>query len=459
MESPSDHTDALSHTLNRLDPLVNQKAEVVRVQDLRAYYSSRLAVSLPTEILADIFTLACFSPPWATNGERLVLFDRVARSVAFNRTYISLTCNRWREVAEGTNVLWRMVLLASEHEYPSEEDEDEDEDEDEENGIHFIQTSGHIDRPSCFRMHVDLFSRTPLDQTAVDLFAAMLPKAEYLYYNSEQYEPSDGINSLFYQPPVAFLWLRKLAVHLLDSTPHKLDLSCAPRLEQLTWSSDNHEDRLLLGVDCQVRNVALRADMNAIPILNTLQSCPLLETLCLGIYIPPNTLTDTLVFPSLRRLILYDHKDDNPTYIPLKLIQAPKLESLGLLFQGHDFRGPLVCPSLRYLAVIMNKCNKDPHQFLRSLFESCGPITTLALTIWDGEELTATWLHELLPLHNILPSLRYLETELFMLSNGKHLAILDLRPHITLVLPKHPASHSYLKTYPAYASLMKITEY
>lgn len=454
--------NAFSDNLQRLSDSVSQEAVAVRLKARRMRGFSRPAVNLPTEILANIFTLACFSPPWSTTGEP---FERIARSVASNRTSIALTCRHWRDVTASTKALWRMVSLTEESPgYSFRGNEDNDGGNNNNNNsrvnVDSVQATGFPNRLSRVRMRVELSGNAPLGQSTISFLSSALARAEYLYYNSEYYEPSEGINPLFDEPPIEFPWLRKLAVSFAND-PYTLDLRCAPRLEHLKYNSNYEEDQVLLAVDCQLRSVTLQGSMHPIYVCGLLRSCPLLETLHLDVVIPPDALTNPPVFPSLRRLFLYDFWAGEDNEIPLWLIQAPKLESLALMFVGQDFVGPLVQhrPSVRYLSIYVDEPVRDQMHHLWALLESCGAITRLALSYSGDVGLFRAWLSDLFQSSTMFPNLEYFETSFYLDDVDKlHPDVLDLRPNVTLILPKDVSSHQYLEAFPAYASRMKISE-
>lgn len=312
-------------------------------------------------------------------------------------------------------------------------------------------------------MWVALTNDTPLQQDTIRFLSTTLPKAERIFYQSVFREPSLEDNPLFCDPPVTFPWLRRLVVECRSITEATLNLSHAPRLQELEYFPKSTNGRLQLGANCQLRRLTLKGCVDPNHVSEILTSCPLVETLYLSVNIPPHTPTNTLVFPHLRHLVLQDLGRERASSIPLRLIEAPKLESLGLTFEGQDFDGPLVhASSLRYLSLGITEYPEHRLHYLRSLLESCSSVRRLEWGDYNNTESARIWLQELLLSPDILPNLEYLETDAYVdleseLLDG-HPAILDLRPSIMLILPNGARSRQYIKKFSAYASRIKISE-
>lgn len=413
--------------------------------------SLRPAVNVPTEILANIFTIVCFAPPQPQSSANEPFeqpFKRLAHSAASTRTSIALTCCRWREVTESTKALWRMLYV---YDYK---------------GMICYSPSNHfMDEIVDTRMSVQLDS-SYLQQDALDALALRLLKVGYLDYDVNlSYDNPNNNGPLFQDHPTPFPYLRRLAFfghgHI---DPQALNLTLAPRLEILNCYMDG-DIQLQLAPLCQLRDLTLDGDVNPNNLVEILQSCPVLEILRLLNFNPPNSFSQTLVCPSLRYLSLYDRAGEFCTIFPLRLLHSPKLEFLSVAFYGQDFNSSLEQPSLRYLSVDLISWHQRELQHLQSLLRSCNFLRRLALISAVYEPSSRAWFFELLQSSEVLPNLEYLETDLYLEKRtgsrnylGEHPAVLDARPHLTLVLPDKPESRNYIETFPAYASRIELCD-
>lgn len=360
-------------------------------------------------------------------------------------------------MVESTNALWCMVSVTSRSTYLTEKDHDN-----RDVNADVIRASGYSDRLSRIRIRVTVSNQAPLLQDTIEFLYTVLPKAECLSYHliPSFREPSLGESSLFQEPPIMFPWLKKLAVYNNRHLDFAFDLRYAPRLQELAYCPKYEGSKLQLGTQCQLRRLTLKGAMDSAHAFEVLRSCPLLETLHIDMFIPVDTPLDMLVFPHLRHLVLYDPETGGEFNIPLKLIDAPNLESLGLFFYGQDFGGPLVHPgSLRYLSLDVCEWRQEQLHHLRSLLDSCVSLEKLSMVGECAGSGTRLWLSELLQSPDVLPNLRYLETDPFIGNEANVLdeapVILDIRPGMTLVLPDDAHGEVYARKYPAYASRMK----
>lgn len=289
--------------------------EQLQVQSALARWQNwqRPAVRLPSEILSNIFELACLSRPNA-----LALARRNWQDVRNTRSAIHQTCSRWAHMALSTSSLWSTIeLFFPDHYYrkgcPSP-------------ALVLKEVQRASGRPLSLNLRVRSDTVT-VESLHPDL-SPLLHHCEFLQMAATWSQGRDLFNAPLMRQ------VRSLVIDCGFQTPTRrhniLDVSDSYFLRDL-WIRDRGHDRTLISspTSCNITRLHLEGAVDPTSAINLINSCVRLEALGWSCSTCPVQFPKLKVLPHLQQLNLIN-------IFPLSLfkdVAAPNLVRLRL--SGH----------------------------------------------------------------------------------------------------------------------------
>lgn len=319
-------------SLELLGRSFKEKATALRVDHFRRLNSERPAVTLPPELLSEIFLFACAHKEDAHDHHQF-LHGEISR---WTRHNITSTCLAWRETALAVTSLWNCIsiVIGSRDDYKNDEPDEDSEIEPEDHRLAAhnpyplqwnLKRAG--DRP--FKLLIRVVGTLP-HHWGPELAAlrAALPRSRFLCIVDRK--DAGLVSALVTGQPIPFPHLKTFIVDSPTTTKIMIDLSLAPQLEIARVHGTPGLAYLV------TRNILRLSDIHTS--IHRLQRCKRLQWLSLRIN---SSWTQRLLdrtFPEVKL-----------SHLLMLSISWPKTTETFQTLGDHALLSAVAAPKLRYL--------------------------------------------------------------------------------------------------------------
>lgn len=377
-------------------------------------------MSLPTELLCEIFLRAC-GEQWASESDRRSYLSRPSQNRHQNssirrravRAAISGTCHRWRDIANDTPLLWTDITIDANRALSQTRD-----------GLLLSwadRVETELSRASTAPLSLRFMgTRRRLDAHSLEiwdqLFSAISRCRAFCLEVSWQVFNHFPVFSPEYLGQQLVVLSISISISIDHPPPQAVDLTSCTNLESLHINNEDAHLRLVVKVPSttKITSLSLEGNMPFANAVDVIKSCPLLESLRWRTVVAAALAARTLIvsslsLPTVRALTLGGSLS---RLVPAVAAAAGEVESLKLRHSPHywnadaQFRPSLNhFPSLRHLVLGERGWEFTPTLHVAT-FLLAHPLLEVVYLHCDIDPILADCLALSEPGERVLPNLR-----------------------------------------------------